>query len=297
MIDLHMHSIYSNDGGFTPSELIEKIPEEGNSLISITDHNCIRANEEAIRKAAEKGIVYISGIEIDCVYKNNNFHMLGYGIEDASEDFKSIEKNIRSQGFEASLCMLEKTRKLGFHITENEMWEISKNSYWNETWTGELFAEVLLTKPEYADHTLLQPYRKNGKRGDNPYVNFYWDFYAQGKSCFVPVHYPQMDEVIDMIHHNHGLAVLAHPEINLKNKFALLNEIVELNMDGIEAFSSYHSPNEAWKYFHFAKEHQLFVTCGSDFHGKTKPSIRLGQHGCPITENEMWEQLNSRGIL
>lgn len=65
----------------------------------------------------------------------------------------------------------------------------------------------------------------------------------------------------------------------LEGKDFLLEGILNLGIDGIEAFSSYHSPEQAEYYFRTAKERKLFATCGSDYHGKTKPSIGLGQHG------------------
>ena len=49
-----------------------------------------------------------------------------------------------------------------------------------------------------------------------------------------------MEEVIQIIHKNGGMAVLAHPGINLKRKESLLDGISGLGIDGIEAFSSYH---------------------------------------------------------
>lgn len=49
---------------------------------------------------------------------------------------------------------LEKTQTLGFYVTQNEMWELSKDSYWKESWSGEMLGELLLAKPEYADHLL-----------------------------------------------------------------------------------------------------------------------------------------------
>ena len=53
---------------------------------------------------------------------------------------------------------------------------------------------------------------------------------------------------------------------------------------GVECFSSYHS-KEVNKYFYEkAKEYNLLYTCGSDFHGKTKPSIFLGFNGCKHPE-------------
>lgn len=291
MIDLHMHSMYSNDGEFTPAELVRKCAGQGISIMSVTDHNCARANAEAALMARERGITYIPGIEIDCTYEGVDFHMLGYGIDFTSPDFDAIEKYVRGQGRGASLKMLEKTRKLGFHITESEMLDMSRDSYWPETWTGEMFAEALLSKPEYAGHALLRPYRAGGDRGDNPYVNFYWDFYSQGKVCYAKIQYLGMEEIIDVIHQNKGLVVLAHPHVNLKGRNNLLAGILNLGIDGIEAYSSYHSYEQSSSTALEAKRRHLAVTCGSDFHGKTKPSIHLGEHGCPLPEGEMEAQL------
>lgn len=291
MIDLHMHSSYSDDGEFTPARLVEICSLKGVRMMSVTDHNCVRANEEAKACAEQKGIDYVPGVEIDCVFEQANFHMLGYGIDYKSSDFDGIENRIREQCRKASLEMLEKTRELGFRVTEEEMRQMAGGSYWPESWTGEMFAETLLAKPEYTEHSLLLPYREGGSRSDNPYVNFYWDFYSQGKPGHVKMYYPQMAEIVELIHQNGGLAVLAHPGMNLKGKEALLSPMISLGIDGLEAFSSYHSPEQRETYFEEARAHKLFVTCGSDFHGKTKPSIQTGQHGCFLSEEEMRGQL------
>lgn len=279
MIDLHMHSWYSEDGEFTPIELVEQCFQQGITAMSITDHNCARANVEARMEAEAKGIRYISGIEIDCVYKELEFHVLGYEIDEQSADFIAIEENVERQSFFASLERLEKTQMLGFYVTQNEMWNLSKDTYWKGSWTGEKFAELLLAKPEYADHPLLQPYRSGGARSDNPYVNFYWDYYAQGKPCYVKVEYPPMEEIIATIHQNRGKAILAHPGVNLRGHEELLEKILDLGMDGVEAFSSYHTPGQAAMLYQQVQKRGLVATCGSDYHGKTKPAVCLCGYG------------------
>lgn len=295
MIDLHMHSRYSDDGEYTPAELVEQFAQMGGRILSVTDHNCAKANSEAEQFAKENGITYLPGIEIDCTYQEINFHVLGYGIDFRSSDFEKIETNIERQNFQASLARLDGTQALGFgRITEKDLWELSKNNYWQMNWTGEMFAEVLLAMPEYANHPLLKPYRPGGKRSDNPYVNFYWDYYSQGEPCYAKIEYPTMEEIIDVIHKNHGVAVLAHPGINLKGNEFLLDDILSLGIDGIEAFSSYHTSKQSNYYRQIAQEKKLFVTCGSDYHGKTKPSIHMGQHNCPIPADEILYSLENR---
>ncbi len=287
MIDLHMHSIYSDDGQFTPQELAEQCAACGVEVMAVTDHNSAKANREAEETARKRGVRYITGIEIDCTYEGADFHMLGYGIDDASPDFAKVEENIRSQVREASAIMLAKTRELGFWVEEEELNRLSGKSLWPDSWTGEMFAEILLAKPEYQDHPMLLPYREGGSRSVNALVNFYWDFYAQGKPCYAHIEFPDMKDIVDIIHQNNGLAVLAHPCVNLKGKEQLLEGIVSLGIDGMEAFSSYHTPEQCKERMEQAKACGLFYTCGSDYHGKTKPSISLGGHGCGIPREEL----------
>lgn len=46
-IDLHMHSLYSDDGEFTPKELVEMCRDKGIEIMAIADHNSVRAVKEA----------------------------------------------------------------------------------------------------------------------------------------------------------------------------------------------------------------------------------------------------------
>ena len=59
-IDLHMHSRYSDDGEFTPEQLVEECQAAGLRIMAITDHNCAKANAAGERAAAQAGIEYIS---------------------------------------------------------------------------------------------------------------------------------------------------------------------------------------------------------------------------------------------
>lgn len=289
-IDLHMHSLFSEDGEFTPAELVRQCKEAGIKVMSIADHNSAKANVEAKMEAVKAGIQYITGIEIDCTYKGVNLHLLGYGIDEMAVIFSEIEENIREQELKASLERLSLTRNLGFEIEESELNAIADINK-RKIWTGEVFAEVLLAKEEYLDHELLLPYREGGNRGDNPYVNFYWDFYAQEKPCYWPLVFPDLKEAIDVIHLNGGKAVLAHPGKNLQGNFALFDEMVPLGIDGIEVFCSYHSQEVAKYFLERAKYYNLFFTCGSDYHGKIKPSVRLTGHGCLIDSDDVMKQL------
>ena len=73
-----VHSLYSDDGEFTPGQLVEMCHEAGVKIMAIADHNWVKAIDEAKKKAEELKIKYIPAIEIDCTYKEINLHVLGF---------------------------------------------------------------------------------------------------------------------------------------------------------------------------------------------------------------------------
>lgn len=290
-IDLHMHSMYSDDGEYTPIQLVNMCHDAGIKIMAIADHNWIKANKEASERCKELGMTYIPAIEIDCTYKGINLHVVGYGIDD-SEVFNKLGESIETQEQTCSIKKLELTNKLGFELTKDQLDALSTNG----VYTGEMFAEALLKDLRYTESDLLKPYREGGKRSDNPYVNFYWDYYAQGKPCYTEIKFPTLEETIKLIKEHGGVSVLAHPGNNLKGQFEVFDEMVKLGIDGVECFSSYH-PEEVNNYFYNkAKELNVLYTCGSDFHGKTKPAIHLGGNGCTVPE-EIEENLKKYGLI
>lgn len=292
-IDLHMHSLYSDDGEYSPTQLVEMCYHKGIKIMAIADHNSVKAIDEASMKAKEYHMQYIPAVEIDCTFEGINLHVVGYGIDHHHEDFIQLEKNVLDQELACSIQKLELTNALGFSLTQEDLDQLSDNG----VYTGEMFAEVLLSKEEYRDHELLKPYRENGPRGDNPFVNFYWDYYAQGKPCYTQIIYPSLKDTIDLIHRHGGQAVLAHPGNNLKGRFEVFDDMMKLGYDGVEAFSNYHSSETVDYFYQKGLEYGIMTTCGSDFHGKTKPAIELGECRCPYDEEFIEAQLKAKGLI
>ena len=99
-----------------------------------------------------------------------------------------------------------------------------------------------------------------------------------------------------IIHQHGGVALLAHPGNNLKGQFELFDEMVALGLDGVECFSSYHTSETNEYFYNKAKELNVLYTCGSDFHGKTKPSIYLGENGC-LNPQEIEDCLKAHHLI
>jgi len=59
-----------------------------------------------------------------------------------------------------------------------------------------------------------------------------------------------------------------------------------------EAYCSYHDKKTAEYFYKKAKQNSLIITCGSDYHGKTKPAVKLGKTGCPLDKKTMNHQID-----
>lgn len=288
-LDLHMHADASNDGEFTPEQLMAKCGDAGLKVVALTDHNSVRGLKNAKLAAKPLGLTVISGIELDCQINGRNLHLLGYGIDEERKIFADIEADVEGKERATSRRSIELVRALGISFDDAAVMALA----FHGIVTGEMIAEAALSDARNADHPKLAPYRPGGSRGDNPYVNFYWDYCAQGKPAHVPVAFMDLPRAVDVVKEAGGIAVLAHPGVNVGTDRALLDDISRCGIDGIEVYSSYHDASAVRYYSEFAREKGLLVTIGSDFHGKTKPSIHLGKIGAD-DEAEMLRRMQER---
>ncbi len=282
-IDLHIHSNYSGDGEFSPTQLVDFCRQAGLTHAAIADHNTTRATEQASLAAQGTGLMIIPAIEMDCVFDGVNLHLLGYGIDPIAPVFAEIEMDLHQQELDNSALLMQLVRQLGIEFED----ELVKSLSFHGAVTGEMIAEAALAYDAEAKNPLLDPYRDGGERSDNPYVNFYWDYCAQGKPAYTPYHFISLSQAIDIIASNHGVPVLAHPGLNVKENSSLLEGIIAEGIAGIEVYSSYHNQDQVRFYKKAALSKDLLMTCGSDFHGKTKKSIKIGSTNCEGQERKI----------
>ena len=274
-IDLHMHSCFSSDGEASPRDLVTMSTDAGMRYIAISDHNRADGVGPALDAARGSGLTVIPAIEIDCLFMGGGLHVLGYFIDHTDARYAELWNEVSRLESDASQEKLIRARGLGISFDVDAVLALAGD----EGVTAEQIAEVALADPRNADSSLLAPYRPGGPRSDNPYVNFYWDHCSPGKAAYVPVSYRPLEEVVGLIVDTGGVPVLAHPGQSLRGCRDRLGGIVAAGVRGLEAYSSYHSGEECGYWVGCAGEYGLFVTCGSDYHGKTKPAIGIGQHG------------------
>lgn len=279
--DLHMHSSVSMDGEISPRGLAELCCQEGVTLAALTDHNDIAGSAEFIWRSAQLGVQAIPGVELDCVHEGNLLHMLGYGIDIANDALLHAVQTVRGLQAEAGMRLMDAVAAQGIAFDREQVLELAGDG----VVCAETIAQSALQVPGNRTHPLIRPLLPGGALADRPLVNFYWSVCAPGKPAHVPVDFMTAAQAVDLIHEAGGIAVLAHPGASISDA-AVLDGVLGLPLDGIEAFSSYHTTQQAGEYAAKAAARHLLVSGGSDFHGKIKPDIRIGAVDWQEYENE-----------
>ena len=283
--DFHMHSIYSQDGELTIDELITMAKEKELKYLALTDHNENKGIDEMIVKGKEEGMIVIPAIEFDTCLLEHDVHLLGYGINYHHPYLDGQSQNINDLMNDALKLRVEKLyAKYGIKVNlEKCIKEANgKNPFFN-------IVDDLLNDPKANDIEELQPYRKGGSRSDMSAVNFFWDKCTYGTDLFVKVAYPDFAWTVSLIHDLGGIAILAHPFNTFYHQDSLLKAAVDAKIDGIECFSNYHNHQQNMYYLEYCRKNNLLISGGSDFHGKNKPQIKMGEFGLSIDSKEILE--------
>ncbi len=275
-LDLHIHSRASADGQYGPAELVELAAGRGIRTMAVADHNTARAVAETAALAGRAGIGFIPAIELDCFFEGVWLHVLGYWIDPQSPGLSAVEESVIEREQVLGEVKLAAYEKLGLVLDRDRIHRLAPNGV---IW-GETVAEVVLADPRNRSHPLLAPYFPGGRRSDNPLLHFDWDFCSPGRPVHYPVEYISLSEAVAVIGEAGGVAFLAHPGRDVKEEAGLLKKIAAQGLAGLEAFSSYHSVEQTRFYRDQGRKLGLALSCGSDFHGRTKPNIRIGSVEC-----------------
>ena len=274
MIDLHMHTTYS-DGTDTVKELLEKAESLGLEVISITDHNTCKSYfemEEFNVKEIYKGDILV-GCEFTTSFDNRLIEVLGYGF-----DYKKVNKYLEEFYSDELVSkrtnilynrLLDRIKELGleFHLER-----VRDKKFTNEFFERGIYEE--LVKYENNKEKLKEDVWAS-------FSNFYRKGLTNPKSKLFINHAefkPSIKEIVNLIHKNGGIAFLAHPyQYKFTDTEKFLDKIYdEVALDGIECFYTTFSEKQTNYLVNFAKERNLLISGGSDYHGTNKENHNLG---------------------
>ena len=284
--DLHVYSSFSHDGEKEVEDLLKMAHAAGVQVLSICDHNCVKANTLAQKLAPMYNIEYIPGINIDCQYEGRNVRLLGYFINSNDERFIQIEyENLAKEKAVSSRRIQLFEEFTGFKVNTEKLYRYNRF----QIITEEMIARDILSNIEYRKTKLLAPYLTGSKK-DKPITNFKNDFFAKGRPAYVPIVHPQLNDMIALIHATGGVAVLAHPMKTFKDDLAQLERILQEGLDGMEIFTPYHSIADMKQLIPLAKKYKLDISEGSEYHGPKKANFILGKTNCPKDVEDVVEK-------
>ena len=264
-VDLHTHSIYS-DGSSTTAELVELAIGNGLQGLALTDHDTVEGSVEIKELGEKAGLIIINGVEISTTLQQRTLHILGYGIDPNSPALQQWLLPLQAGRAERNTMILAKLQALGIDISADELNQVSSCGQ-----TG---------RPHFA-RLLIQ------KKVVNSFDAAFRQYLGRNKPAWSGRFSYSAAETISMIHQAGGLAILAHPghiDTEMRTQPRLIQELVLRGLDGIEIYYPTHTRKMMKRLKAIAREHELVVTGGSDFHGFSRPAHQLAgsvQGFCP----------------
>lgn len=289
MIDLHIHTTYS-DGSDSLLEALKKANDFNLEVISITDHNTCDAYLELNKlniKDYYKGKI-ILGVEITTSYKGETIEVLGYNF-----NLKGMLEFLRLN----TLAEEEKNLK-EFELIKNRFneigvkFDINNVSFDPEKWSSRIaFCNEIKKHKEnekyfYDKNSLINKMGFTRNEIYNPKSPLYVDETSL---------YPYLDKVIASIHECGGKAFLAHTFAYSSSIAESLDDIFDnYKFDGIECFYTTFTDEQTNYLLEFAKNRNLLISGGSDYHGinKINHELGIGSGNLNINKNilEDWEK-------
>ena len=270
MIDLHTHSLFS-DGTATPAQLVDKAASVGLSAIALTDHDSADGLTQ-FQSAAKlyPDLLVLNGAELGIDFKGDEYlsqlpdkpvvEIIAMNFQD-TEPFCAWGKRINHYREEANIKRVEKLRALGLYICFDDV-IYDENGH----------KRNMVGKPHIAAALLKKRYISSMQEAFEKYLN-------KGLPAYVKQQNPNEIETLDFILQNGAIPIMPHPCLTKTKGQDLYNLIKYLKKNGlmgIEVFHSEHTPAQMKEYFEIAKDLNLIISGGSDFHGRNKPDIELG---------------------
>ncbi|MDY7218963.1 PHP domain-containing protein [Denitrificimonas sp. JX-1] len=262
-IDLHCHSTAS-DGVLTPRELVLRAHQQGVKILALTDHDTIEGLPAAQEAANEVGIKLINGIELSCIWGGATIHILGYDfalddpyIVEATESLhkgrwlraKEIAKRLAAKGMPNTLA--------GAQAVQAELGDSSNAP------ARPHFAQYLVKAGHVRDHSdAFNKWLGAGKIGD---VKLHWPSLAETMATLV-----NAGAVISLAH-------LYHYKFTRTKRRCLLKDFVDAGGHALEVVNGMQLAEQVGTLSILAREFNLKVTAGSDFHLPQKWS-ELGRY-------------------
>jgi predicted metal-dependent phosphoesterase TrpH len=256
LIDLHTHTDAS-DGTYPPAQLVREAVDLGLEALAICDHDTFDGYDAAAPVARQVGLDLVCGIEISTKLRGRSIHLLGYFLDQPpAPEFCEWIRFMQQSRRDRNIRLVARLRSLGIEVTIEEVVARGRS---------------MAGRPHFAQIMVEKGYVKDIRQAFDDYL----DESAKG---YVDREEPQFEDAVRRIAAAGGLASLAHP---IRVEHEVISEMIGMGLPAIEVYHSDHGPAEESLFLSLAEKYGLAVTGGSDFHGATKPKVRLGGVNIP----------------
>lgn len=244
--DLHCHSVCSD--GATSIENIFRLANLNNlHTISLTDHDTFIGIEKAFLFSEKYNVKLIPGVEISTFdyQRNRMVHMLCYNCK-KPELFKEVFEKTAENRYNAMVGAIEKISKK-YNINMDMVEELATES-------STVFKSHIMKALMLAGYT------------DKVYGDLFKEIF-NWKTGFAKTEiiYPDVYEIINLIHNAGGTAVLAHPSVY--DTIPAIPNLIKGGIDGIECWYPRATADDTKTLLEYTEKYNLLRTGGTDFHG------------------------------
>jgi len=234
----------ASDGSLSPSALVWAARAGGLHVIALTDHDTTAGYSEAA-EAGRGSVHVVPGIEVSTTFECRELHMLGYFVDPDHPALQEHESEAMTRRRDRMAAMIDALRAGGLTVPF-------------EAVAAEASGSRIVARPHLA-RVLVQ-------RGHAATVSDAFDRWI-GDACpaYRPVNLVTPYEAIERIHCAGGIAVWAHPELDLLRRE--VRRFAAGGLDGIECYRPRCPPEDCLMFERTAEELRLYATGGSDWHG------------------------------
>ena len=259
-IDLHMHSTCS-DGAYPPSGLVRLSSLHRIAVAALTDHDTTAGVPQFLSACKRRGIRGVAGVEISTRHEGGDeLHILGYrfdlgdaGLADAFARCR-VARRARSEAICARLA------SLGVPVSMDEVEARAGGGVVGRPH----IAQVIVDKGRAA--TIKEAFVR---------------YLGRGASAYIPRELMSSAEAVRLIREAGGLPVWAHPFTSLSDPHELgpvMDHLMGHGLWGVECRAHGASPAQKLVCMNEAGRRGLYMTAGSDFHGRPGHGARLSGH-------------------
>ena len=256
-IDLHCHS-NASDGSLSPTELVKLAHSLGLQAVALTDHDTLGGLQEAMLASRTIDIELIPGVEISAEFPHGTMHILGYFVWDGRDSLSTSLDRLQKARAERNPRMVDSLNELGFTISLEDVAKFSGGGQ--------------IGRPHMAQALLEKGYVSSFHEAFDRYL-------AKGKPAYVEKFRFSPADAVTMIRKAGAVPGLAHPftlDLEPPDLESVVFDLKGSGLEAIEVYSPEHTNEQVEIYQKIARQFDLAVTGGTDFHGAINPEIHLG---------------------